>query len=97
MLSTASRRNFLLVARSLGNASVISSTLVLMMISPHSIMANAPGLHRNSENGSIKIDQPSQYVRGVKVHRPRNGETDGSAETRRRDWGGPAIHRRPIP
>jgi hypothetical protein len=39
----------------------------------------------------------SQYVRRVIVQRPANGETDVSAETRRRDRGGPALHGRPIP
>src|SRR6516162_2595107 len=50
MLSTASRRNFLFVSRCFGNASVIFLRLVLlMMISPHSITTNVPGLHRNSK------------------------------------------------
>jgi hypothetical protein len=65
MLSTASRRNFLLAARSRGNACVISFTLVLMMIFPHSIIANAPGLHRNSKNGSTMIGEPANRARSM--------------------------------
>src|SRR5262252_2888359 len=59
------------------------STLVLMMVSPHSIIANAPGLHRNSKNGSTMIGEPENRARsmfGAIVDHPANGETDASAE-----------------
>jgi len=41
------------------------STLVLMMVSPHSIIANAPGLHRNSKNGSTMIGEPENRARSM--------------------------------
>jgi hypothetical protein len=66
MLSTASRRNFLLTAGSLGNAFVISSILALRLKhASHSIMTNSPGLHRNSKNGSMMIGEPESPARSM--------------------------------
>jgi hypothetical protein len=36
-----------------------------MMISPHSIMANAAGLHRNPKNGSMMIGEPESRARSM--------------------------------
>src|SRR6476619_3671375 len=48
-----------------------------MMVSPHSITANAPGLHRNAKNGSMMIGEPANHARSMfAVHSPTGRRTE---------------------
>src|SRR5262245_66589594 len=67
ILSTASKRSFLLVARSLGNGSVISSTFVYFAFD-HDECAWSSSKFQERFNDDWRSDKPrSQYVRRIIV------------------------------